>query len=298
MLATIITIGDEILIGQIVDTNSAWMSNKLNEIGIKVYEIISVSDSSPHILEAVNKAMQQSDIVFITGGLGPTKDDITKATLCTYFDTELVLHPELLTQLEAYFKQRGRVMNESNVQQAYMPANCEVIPNARGTAQGMWFEKEGKILMSMPGVPHEMKHLMSDHVLPRLQTNYALPFIFHKNIMTAGLGESYISERIADIEDALPAHIKLAYLPNLGAVRLRLSGHGQDETSIKAEVNAQAKKIEERIQAYVFGYDELMMAAFVATQFLNNNSSNVSNTATEEIEAVANSKWKQRTQFR
>ncbi len=259
MLATIITIGDEILIGQIVDTNSAWMANKLNEIGIKIHEVISIPDDERHILEAVDKAMNQSDIVFMTGGLGPTKDDITKATLCKYFSTPLVLKEELLAQLAAYFKQRGREMNESNKMQAYLPENCEVIPNERGTAKGMWFEKGGKILLSMPGVPHEMKHIIEDHILARLQRNYALPFIHHKNIMTVGLGESYIAEKIADIEDLLPPHIKLAYLPHLGAVRLRLTGRSTEATQLISEITVISEKIIERISFYVYGYDELKL---------------------------------------
>ena len=259
MLATIITIGDEILIGQIVDTNSAWMANKLNEIGIKIHEIISVSDNESHILEAVDKSMKQSDIVFITGGLGPTKDDITKATLCKYFNAELILNEALLTQLTAYFKQRGRVMNESNKMQAYVPDNCEVIPNERGTAKGMWFEKDNRILLSMPGVPHEMKHIMEDHILQRLQRDYALPYIHHKNIMTAGLGESYIAEKISDIEDGLPAHIKLAYLPHLGAVRLRLTGRGKVGTDLIEEINRISASITDRIAFYVYGFDELKL---------------------------------------
>ena len=259
MLATIITIGDEILIGQIVDTNSAWMANKLNEIGIKIHEIISVSDKEKHILEAIDKAMKQSDIVFVTGGLGPTKDDITKATLCKYFGTQLVLREDLLVKLEAYFKQRGRVINESNKMQAYVPDNCEVIPNERGTAQGMWFEKDKKILMSMPGVPLEMKHIMENRILPRLTKNFDLPFIYHKNIMTAGIGESYISEKIADTEDGLPPAIKLAYLPHLGGVRLRLTGYGTDENELKQRIQAITEKMVERIAIHVYGYDEISL---------------------------------------
>lgn len=259
MLATIITIGDEILIGQIVDTNSAWMANKLNEIGIKIHEIISVSDKEKHILEAFDKAMNQSDIVFVTGGLGPTKDDITKSTLCTYFGTQLVLKEDLLIKLEAYFKQRGRVINDSNRMQAYVPENCEVIPNERGTAQGMWFEKDHKILMSMPGVPLEMKHLMEDRILPRLRKVFDLPFIYHKNIMTAGIGESYISEKIADLEDGLPAGIKLAYLPHLGGVRLRLTGYGTDKNSLVEQIQVITDKIVERIAIHVYGFDEISL---------------------------------------
>lgn len=259
MLATIITIGDEILIGQIVDTNSAWMANKLNEIGIKIHEIISVSDKEKHILDAFDKAMNQSDIVFVTGGLGPTKDDITKSTLCAYFGTQLVLKEDLLIKLEAYFKQRGRVINDSNRMQAYVPENCEVIPNERGTAQGMWFEKDHKILMSMPGVPLEMKHLMEDRILPRLRKVFDLPFIYHKNIMTAGIGESYISEKIADLEDGLPAGIKLAYLPHLGGVRLRLTGYGIDKNLLVEQIQAITDKIVERISIHVYGFDEISL---------------------------------------
>lgn len=267
MLASIITIGDEILIGQIVDTNSAWLGQNLNEIGIKIHQILSISDSEAQILSILDQAIRDTDMVFITGGLGPTKDDITKHTLCKYFETELILFPDLLTRLEEYFTKRGRVINESNRGQAYLPKNCHVINNTRGTAQGMWFEKDGKIIISMPGVPHEMKSMMQLEIIPKIKQRFDLPEILHKNIMTLGMGESIIAEKIEDIEAALPSNIKLAYLPNLGLVRLRLSAYTSKENLIKIteQVNAITQNIVARIPDHVYGYDEVKIEEVIGT---------------------------------
>jgi nicotinamide-nucleotide amidase len=226
MLAEIITIGDEILIGQIVDTNSAFIARELNNAGISVKQISSVSDDREHILTALNEAAARADIILITGGLGPTKDDITKKTLADYFNVGLIENKEALENVQRIFKRiRGEdaIMLDVNKQQALVPENCEVILNKNGTAPGMWFNHNGKIYVSMPGVPFEMMYMIEDEVIPKLKATLKLPFIIHKTILTAGEGESYLANRIADIEDDLPSDVKLAYLPKLGQVRLRLS---------------------------------------------------------------------------
>lgn len=272
MLASIITIGDEILIGQIVDTNSAWLGQQLNSIGVKIHQILSISDNEEQILSTIDKTLLESDIVFITGGLGPTKDDITKQTLCKYFNTELKLFPELLENLEAYFKSRGRVLNEANKGQAYLPSNCLPIKNTRGTAQGMWFNKDNKMIISMPGVPHEMKSMMQLEIIPKIKEMFILPEIFHSNILTMGIGESIIAEKIADIEDQLPRNIKLAYLPNLGIVRLRLSAYTTKELldSTKLEVKNLVEKIIARIPEHVFALDDVKMEEVIGQLLLQN----------------------------
>lgn len=273
MIASIITIGDEILIGQIVDTNSAWLGQNLNEIGIKIHQILSISDNEQQILDTLALAMESSDIVFVTGGLGPTKDDITKQALCKFFNTELVLFPELLSRLEEYFTRRGRVINEANKGQAYLPKNCLPINNARGTAQGMWFERDDKIVISMPGVPHEMKSIMQLEVLPKLKAQFALPEIVHKNIMTLGIGESIIAEKIEDIESSLPSNIKLAYLPNLGLVRLRLTAYTtkKDLHETTSKIMDLTQQIANRIPENVYGYDEIKIEEKIGQMLLQRN---------------------------
>jgi nicotinamide-nucleotide amidase len=262
MLAEIITIGDEILIGQIVDTNSAWMAQKLNAVGIRVKQISSVSDEKQHILNALKEARGRADIILITGGLGPTKDDITKKTLAEYFGVGLVENKAALENVEKIFS-RLRGANAEllavNRQQALVPENCEVILNTNGTAPGMWFTDEGKVYVSMPGVPHEMMYMLEESVIPRLKATCSLPFIVHKTILTAGEGESYLAEKIADIEDSLPSYIKLAYLPKLGQVRLRLSAYGEDEVSLKNEVEAFAGKIVERAGRSVVAQEDIAL---------------------------------------
>ncbi|TKB97544.1 competence/damage-inducible protein A [Pedobacter cryophilus] len=248
MLAEIITIGDEILIGQIVDSNSAWMATELNKIGIKVKQITSVSDDDQHILEALKNAENRADIIIMTGGLGPTKDDITKKTLAIYFQSkEMVLHQPTLAIVTNIFAKYKAPLLEVNMQQAMVPNNCEVLLNQQGTAPGMLFRKDKKIFISMPGVPYEMMNLMTSTVLPLIKEEFKLPAVYHQTILTAGVGESFLAEKIKDIEETLPPHIKLAYLPKLGSVRLRLSTtqHASDE--IKKEVLAYADKIIERI---------------------------------------------------
>jgi nicotinamide-nucleotide amidase len=257
MLAEIITIGDEILIGQIVDTNSAWMAKQLNLIGIKVKQITSVSDDESHILEALKLAEGRANVVLITGGLGPTKDDITKLTMAKYFNMGFRRDEETLKNVTAIFERMKRPMIESNIKQADVPDGCEVIQNKNGTAPCMWFNQNGKIFVSMPGVPHEMMYLMDEEILPRLKRSFQLPVIVHKTILTSGIGESFLSEQIASVEESLPKHIKLAYLPRLGQVRLRLSGTGSDEKELKAEVEQYAQKIIAEVKANVVVEDDI-----------------------------------------
>lgn len=262
MLAEIITIGDEILIGQIVDTNSAFIAQKLNAIGVQVKQISSVSDDRQHILNALAEAHQRADIIIITGGLGPTKDDITKKTLAEYFGVGLVENKDALQNVERIFRRLRGVSEpllEVNRQQALVPENCEVILNANGTAPGMWFNHEGKIYMSMPGVPHEMMYMLEDSVILKLKSTFALPFIVHKTILTVGEGESYLAEKIADIENDLPSYIKLAYLPKLGLVRLRLSGYGKNEASLKNEVELFTRRIIERVGRAVVAEEDVAL---------------------------------------
>lgn len=254
MKATIITIGDEILIGQIVDTNSAWMARELNKIGVHVYEILSISDEREHILSAFAKAKQQSDIVLITGGLGPTKDDITKKTICEFFDDHLELNQQVLEHVEMLFKKYIKApMVAMNRDQALVPKKAQVLMNDYGTAPGMWIEEDETIFVSMPGVPFEMKSLITDRVIPRIQEIGNLPFIHHRTILTAGQGESTIATRVEDWENKLPAHIKLAYLPSLGTVRLRLSSRGLDKDFIIHTVDQQIKELYALIKDIIVG---------------------------------------------
>ena len=255
MLAEIITIGDEILIGQIVDTNSAWIGQQMNAVGFKVHQITSVSDNREHILAALKEAAGRVQVVLITGGLGPTKDDITKKTICDYFNVGLRFDEEAYKDVEHLFKIRGREVTPINRLQAEVPTNCVTLYNRVGTAPGMWFDDGGVIYASMPGVPHEMKYLMEKEVLPRLQERFETPFILHKTLLTQGIGESFLSEMIADFEDALPANFKLAYLPSAGAVRLRLTASGNRE-EVMNTMNKLVAELSDLVKEYLYGYDE------------------------------------------
>lgn len=259
MLTEIITIGDEILIGQIVDTNSAWMARRLNSIGIKIKQVSSVSDDRDHILKALAEAASRADVILITGGLGPTKDDITKNTLAEYFGVGMIENAETLANVTRIFAKTNRPLLDINRTQALVPANCEVIINNNGTAPGMWFENNGKIYVSMPGVPFEMMYMMDEQVIPRLKEAFKLPVIIHKTLLTAGEGESFLAKRIADIEEKLPEHIKLAYLPKLGQVRLRLSGYGNGDTGLEQEVNAFADEIAGRVNDVLVATEDIAL---------------------------------------
>ena len=225
---SIITIGDELLIGQVVDTNSAWMAQELNKAGFWVNRRVAIGDDRNDILNALDEEAEGSDIILITGGLGPTADDITKPVLCEYFNTTLVINEEALENVRNIFvKILQRPLIERNLKQAEVPASCQVIQNKRGTAPGMLFEKNGKVFVSMPGVPHEMKGMMTEAVIPWLRTRFGTDFISHRTLLTAGVGESTLADHIQDFELSLPPGIKLAYLPNYGMVRLRLTVTGK-----------------------------------------------------------------------
>lgn len=273
MLAEIITIGDELLIGQVVDTNSAWIGQRFNEIGIRVKQITSVSDNEAHILQALSEAKRRAAIILMTGGLGPTKDDITKKTLCKYFGTGMRQDAVALENVEKIFKARGREVTEINRQQADVPVNAEVLLNSRGTAPGMWFEEEGIIYVSMPGVPNEMKGLMENEVLPRLSKRFNLPPIVHRTVLTQGIGESILSELIASWEDALPPHIRLAYLPAEGRVRLRLTASGGSESQLKDELEIQVNKLKELADNYIYGYENETLEGIVGALLRNQGAS-------------------------
>lgn len=263
MNAEIITIGDELLIGQVIDTNSAWMGEQLNLAGIRVKQISSVSDDKQHILNALAEAEGRADIILITGGLGPTKDDITKHTLCEYFNTTLVNHPTIEEHIRNLFKRFNREPSEVNLRQADLPANCTALNNAVGTAAGMWFEKDGKVFISMPGVPYEMKSIMEHEALPRLKDKFKLPFIIHKTFLTQGYGESMIAEMIEAWEDALPPYMKLAYLPSPGTVRLRITAMGNDKEALEREIEHQATLLKNLLGNIIFGYDKSNLATVV-----------------------------------
>lgn len=251
MKAEIITIGDEILIGQIVDTNSAWMAQQLNLAGIKVKQITSVSDDRQHILDSLKQASERADIILITGGLGPTKDDITKKTLAEYFNTGFRTDLDALENVRQIFARYKVEVSEINKKQAEVLENCTILLNKNGTAPGMWIEENHKIYVSMPGVPFEMMYMMEDLVIPKLKETFKLPNIYHHTILTAGIGESILAEKIEHIEDSLPKHIKLAYLPKLGMVRLRLSGSGPDANGLKNEIKDFSDKIVKEISEFV-----------------------------------------------
>ncbi|MCB0428721.1 MAG: competence/damage-inducible protein A [Flavobacteriales bacterium] len=271
MKAEIITIGDEILIGQIVDTNSAWMSSRLNGIGVKVAQITSISDRREHILEALKEAEGRADVILITGGLGPTPDDLTKDVLAEYFQTHLVRNDEAYRQLEGFFKSRNREMSALNARQADLPANCTMLPNPNGTAPGMQFEERGKVFVSMPGVPFEMKAMMDDHVLPWLKNKYVLPFILHRTILTQGIAESTLYEMIASWEEALPDSVRLAYLPSAGMVRLRLTATGEEKTC-KELIAKEEEKLRKLIPQYIYGADDETLESVIGRLLLERNA--------------------------
>lgn len=254
--AELLTIGDEILYGQIVDTNSQWMSVELGKAGVKVVRKTSVGDEESEILTAFAEAEKRAEIILITGGLGPTSDDLTKPCLARYFNCEMKIHEEALAEVTEFFKSRGRELTEVNRNQALLPVCCEKITNAMGTAPGMWFARNGKVFVSMPGVPHEMKRMMTDLVIPKIKATFETPAIHHKIIQTIGIGESFLAEKISAWEQSLPPYMKLAYLPSLGEVKLRLTGIGKSKADLEAEADALTERLKERIGQFIFGYGE------------------------------------------
>ena len=259
MRCAIITIGDEILIGQVTDTNSVWISRQLNALGVQVGEMVSISDNAQQITQTLDRYMGVYELLIMTGGLGPTTDDITKQTLASYFSSELVTHQEALDRITSFFKERGRSMIESNRRQADVPEACRVLLNNHGTAPGMWFQKEGSILVSLPGVPYEMKGLMEDHVLPELKRMNKVPRVAHRTIMTQGVPESYLAVMLRDWESSLPACVKLAYLPRPGIVRLRLTVVDKCAKDAEALLEMVISKLLDIIPEHIFGYDDISL---------------------------------------
>lgn len=252
----IITIGDEILYGQIVDTNSQWISEALDNAGIKTIRKTTISDDRQDILNTFAEAEQRADIILITGGLGPTNDDLTKPCLAEYFDCKMEINEKALEDVRGFFESKGLELSELNKKQAELPVCCEAMPNKLGTAPGMWFQKNNKVFVSMPGVPHEMKHMMETTIIPKLQEVFQTEVIYHKLIKTIGIGESWLSEKIRDWEGNLPGHIKLAYLPSLGQVKLRLTANGDDRDQLKKDVDAQVSLLKNYAGKYIYGYNK------------------------------------------
>lgn len=259
----LLNIGDEILIGQIVNTNAAWMGRQLNLIGARVTQTTTVGDELEPIEQALELALQQADAVLITGGLGPTKDDITKTALSRFLDTELVFHEPTFDRLTRIFARFGRQTTEAHKIQCFVPASATVLTNQQGTAPGLWMEKDGKVLVSMPGVPYEMEYLMTAEVMPRLRERFGGMPIAHRTLLTVGEGETTLAEKIADIEDSLPPHIKLAYLPGMGQVRLRLTGSMPDEAQLAAELDGYRSQLIDRLGNLIFGFEDDSLEAAV-----------------------------------
>ena len=256
MKAELVSIGDEILIGQIVNTNAVFLAKALNKIGIEITQITSISDDKESIIKTLEDSAFRAQLVILTGGLGPTKDDLTKHTLCEYFNDTLVENKQILAHIEEIFaKYITTPINNENRKQALLPSKARIFKNNHGTASGMWFKKGEQVIISLPGVPFEMKSLMTDKIVPALQDYYIRPFILHKTVLTYGLGESVIAERILDWENKLPKDIKLAYLPNLGKVRLRLSSKGYDETLLLKRVNEQIDALIPFIEDIFVGFE-------------------------------------------
>jgi len=259
MRSAIITIGDEILIGQVTDTNAVWISQQLNSLGVQVGEMVTVSDEAEQITATLDRYIGKFDLLIMTGGLGPTTDDITKQTLASYFNSKMVTHPEIRDRITTYFKKRGRSMIESNLRQADVPEVCRILMNNHGSAPGMWFEKEGTILISLPGVPYEMKGLMEDHVIPEIIDRNKVPHVVHRTIMTQGVPESYLAAMLRDWESALPECIKLAYLPRPGIVRLRLTIVDKCVIDSEQILEVTIAKLLDIIPEHVFGYDDISL---------------------------------------
>lgn len=259
MKAEIITIGDELLIGQTIDTNSAWIGAELSLLGFDVQRKVSIHDRKEDILQALTDTQGKSDVVIITGGLGPTSDDITKTTLCEYFNTRLIPDAMVLSMVEQMMSRRGIPMNENNRRQADVPESCRILSNAAGTAPGMWFEKDGTNFISMPGVPSEMKYIMNQHVIPELKIRYSSQVIIHRNIMTYGAPEAVLAGLLEGFESSLPGPVRLAYLPSLGIIKLRLTGTGSNRDEVVNAIEEQVKNLYKTIPELIYGENEETM---------------------------------------
>ena len=257
MLAEIITIGDELLIGQTIDTNSAWIGEQLSLLGINIHQISSITDDETHIISALEEAAKRVHIIIITGGLGPTKDDLTKKALCKYFDTELILNPNILEKLEHLYKSYNTPFTRINQEQAWLPESCTILPNSRGTASGMWFEKNKILYISLPGVPYEMRGILTEEGFPRLKNRFNLPKIIHKTIRTIGAPESKLALKLELWENSLQQHsLTLAYLPSPGSVRLRLSGKFTKNSDLDKIIDKKIDELPALIGEYIYGYDK------------------------------------------
>jgi len=259
MNAEIISIGDEILIGMTVDSNSSWMGKELTGLGIEVYQIITISDKKEHIVKTIDESLNRSDLVLVTGGLGPTSDDITKHTLSEYFDTRLVKDQSVLDDIKELLESRSLHMNENNRKQAEVPEDCKVLHNKMGTAPGMWFEKNGKVLISMPGVPYEMKYIMENHAIPMIKEKFKRSNIKYRLVMTYGTFEAHLAELLEDFEKQLPDVVSMAYLPSSGIIKLRLTARGEDETEIDKILSEQIDKLYDIIPEYIYGLDGISL---------------------------------------
>lgn len=273
MNAEIISIGDELLIGQVINTNASWIGELLNRNGIRVKQIKAIADDKTAIIQAIDAAFLSADIVLLTGGLGPTKDDITKHTLCEYFDTKLVFNEDAFLRIQALFRLRNYAVSPVHRAQADLPENCLALSNINGTASGMWFEKDGKVLVSMPGVPFEMKPMMEKEVIPRLLNKFDTSVIIHKTIVTQGVGESFLAKKIEEWEDNLPANIKLAYLPQPGIVRLRLSAFGDDKKKCEQVIADLVLKLADLIGEYIFAFEDILLEEAVGKSLKEKNKS-------------------------
>ncbi|MEN2486913.1 CinA family nicotinamide mononucleotide deamidase-related protein [Flavobacterium sp. B11] len=277
MKAAIITIGDEILIGQIVDTNSAFIAKSLDRIGVEVAEMLSISDDKKHILDTFAQLQNKVDVVIVTGGLGPTKDDVTKKTFCEYFNDELVVDQKVLVHvtelIEGFYK---RPISQLNKDQALVPSTCTVLHNKVGTAPGMWMKKENTVFISLPGVPYEMKYLVEEEIIPKIVREYKRPYIIHKTILTYGQGESLVAERIEQWENNLPEFIKLAYLPNPGRVRLRLTARGTNKEELEEAIESNVQSLDAIIHDIIVGYEENETIETVIGKLLSKQSKTIS----------------------
>ncbi|HRV52739.1 MAG TPA: competence/damage-inducible protein A [Bacteroidia bacterium] len=260
--AELISIGDELLIGQVVNTNAPWISRQLNKAGFAVKQITVVGDLEDEIINALDLARKRADIILITGGLGPTKDDLTKQVLCKYFNTHLEFDTQAYNDIENIFRARGREVTPTNRAQAELPASCIPVYNKNGTAPGMWFHADGKVFVSMPGVPYEMEAMMTDFVIPKLMQEFKSTPVIHKTILTQGIGESYLSDMIADWENNLPEYMKLAYLPAAGMVRLRLTGMGESK-NMENEMIIETGKLKKLIAPYIYGEEDETLAEII-----------------------------------
>lgn len=269
MKAEIITVGDELLIGQTIDTNSCWIGRQLTSLGFTISQKTAIQDKREAIVSTLSESMKRAKLVLVTGGLGPTKDDITKHTLCEFFNTRLVFHHQAYANAERFVNERGGTMNEGNKSQGLLPEACTFIPNNNGTASGMWFERDGCVVVSMPGVPHEMEQMMADTVIGKIKSTFDLPTIIIRYVNTAGIAESRLAELIAPWEDSLPDNCKLAYLPSPGVVKLRLNAYGTNREELEKQADSLVEKLVPLIKEYIFSFDDADMASVVGSLLVN-----------------------------